>query len=45
MFMPDDTLAELVQNSDSLQDILSPEKYKRYGNDLERILQFDGQSV
>ncbi len=45
MFMPDDTLAELVQNSDSLQDILSPEKYKRYGSDLERILQFDGQSV
>ena len=45
MFMPDDTLAELVQNRDSLQDILSPEKYKRYGSDLERILQFDGQSV
>jgi len=32
-----------VQNRDSLQDILSPEKYKRYGSDLERILQFDGQ--
>lgn len=45
MFMPDDTLAELVQNRDSLQDILSPEKYKRYGNDLERILQFGVHSV
>jgi len=38
MFLPDDTLAELVQNADNLQDILSPEKYRRYGNDLERIL-------
>ena len=45
MFMPDETLAELVQNKDSLQDILSPEKYKRYGNDLERILQFGVHSV
>jgi len=38
MFLPDDKLAELVQNKDSLQAILSPEKYRRYGNDLERIL-------
>lgn len=38
MFLPDEKLAELVQNKDSLQEILSPEKYKRYGNDLERIL-------
>jgi ribonuclease D len=39
MFLPDDTLSELVQNKDSLQDILSPEKYRRYGSDLERILE------
>jgi ribonuclease D len=39
MFLPDEKLAELAQNRDSLRDILSPEKYKRYGNDLERILQ------
>jgi ribonuclease D len=38
MFLPDDTLAELVQNKDNLQEILSPEKYRRYGNDIERIL-------
>jgi len=38
MFLPDDTLAELVQNRDSLHDILSPERYRRYGSDLERIL-------
>lgn len=38
MFLPDDKLAELVQNKDSLQEILSPEKYRRYGSDLERIL-------
>lgn len=38
MFLPDDTLAELVQNKGSLQDILSPEKYRRYGSDLERII-------
>ncbi|PKN18554.1 MAG: hypothetical protein CVU71_13825 [Deltaproteobacteria bacterium HGW-Deltaproteobacteria-6] len=42
MFLPDDTLAELVQNKDHLQEILSPEKYRRYGSDLERILQLDG---
>ncbi len=40
MFLPDEKLAELVQNKDSLQEILSPEKYRRYGTDLERILQF-----
>lgn len=39
MFLPDDTLAELVQNKENLQEILSPEKYRRYGSDLERILQ------
>jgi ribonuclease D len=42
MFLPDETLAELVQNKDNLQEILSPEKYRRYGSDLERILQFNG---
>jgi ribonuclease D len=42
MFLSDDALAEMVQNRNHLQEILSPEKYKRYGNDLERIL--DGNS-
>ncbi len=38
MFLPDDTLAEMVQKKDCLQDILPPEKYRRYGSDLEKIL-------
>ncbi len=38
MFLPDDILAELVQKRECLQDILSPEKYKRYGSAIERIL-------
>ena len=38
MFLPDEKLAELAQNKESLQDILSPEKYRRYGSDLERLL-------
>ncbi len=38
MFLPDDALAELVRNKDNLQDILSPEKYKRYGSAIEQIL-------
>lgn len=37
MFLSDDTLAEMVQNRDNLQEILTPEKYRRYGSDLERI--------
>ncbi len=41
MFLPDDALAEMVQNRDNLQEILSPEKYKRYGSDLERLLDGD----
>ncbi len=41
MFLPDDTLAELVQKKDSLRDILPPEKYRRYGSDLEKILDED----
>ncbi|MEE9913185.1 MAG: ribonuclease D [Deltaproteobacteria bacterium] len=43
MFLPDDTLAEMVQNKSCLHDILSPEKYKRYGSDLERILDENGR--
>lgn len=38
MFLPDDTLAEMAQRKESLQDLLSPEKYRRYGNDLERLI-------
>ncbi|PKN10894.1 MAG: hypothetical protein CVU70_01675 [Deltaproteobacteria bacterium HGW-Deltaproteobacteria-5] len=38
MFLPDEKLAEMVLNRDHLQEILSPEKYRRYGSDLERIL-------
>jgi len=38
MFLPDEKLAELAQNKESLHDILSPEKYRRYGSALERIL-------
>ncbi|MBP7763798.1 MAG: ribonuclease D [Deltaproteobacteria bacterium] len=39
MFLPDDTLAELVWKNSGPQDILPPEKYKRYGNDILRILE------
>lgn len=39
MFLPDEKLAEMVLNRDHLQEILSPEKYRRYGSDLERILE------
>lgn len=41
MFLPDEKLAELVQKKDSLQDILSPEKYRRYRNEIEKILQLE----
>ena len=41
MFLPDEKLAELVQKKDSLQDILSPEKYKRYKGEIEKILQLE----
>jgi ribonuclease D len=41
MFLPDEKLAELVQKKDSLQDILSPEKYRRYKSEIEKILQLE----
>jgi ribonuclease D len=41
MFLPDEKLAELVQKKDSLQDILSPEKYRRYRSEIEKILQLE----
>ena len=41
MFLPDEKLAELVQKKDSFQDILSPEKYKRYKGEIEKILQLE----
>lgn len=41
MFLPDEKLAELVQKKDSLQEILSPEKYKRYKGEIEKILQLE----
>lgn len=39
MFLPDEALAELAQKSDNLRNILSPDKYRRYGSDLERIIE------
>ena len=39
MFLPDDKLTEMVLNKDALQDILPPEKYRRYRSDLEKILE------
>ncbi len=41
MFLPDEKLAELVQKKDNLQDILSPEKYRRYRSEIEKILQLE----
>lgn len=38
MFLPDEKLADLAQNKDELHHILSPEKYRRYGSELEKIL-------
>lgn len=39
MFLPDDTLSELAHHTQSLQDILPAEKFKRYGKELQQILQ------
>ncbi len=41
MFLPDEKLAKLVQKKESLQDILSPEKYRRYRSEIEKILQLE----
>ncbi len=38
MFLPDNTLSDLVQSGDCWRDVLSPEKIKLYGEELERIL-------
>lgn len=42
MFLSDDTLAEIVQEKESIEAILPPEKLKRYGRDLETLLRLDG---
>jgi ribonuclease D len=44
MFLPDEKLAELVQKKDRLQDILSPEKYRRYRSEIEKILQLEAEN-
>ena len=38
MFLPDNTLSELVQSGDNWRDVLPPEKVKSYGKELERII-------
>lgn len=38
MLLPDEKLAELAQNSADIRKILTPEKYRRYGKDLEQII-------
>ena len=38
MFLPDKSLLELVQNTDNLQEYLSPEKIKLYGPEIEQII-------
>jgi len=45
MFLSDEKLAEIAQNIDNIKDILSPEKYQRYGNDLKLLLQAGGRPV
>ena len=38
MFLPDEGLFSLVQNVENIKEILSPEKFKLYGAQLERII-------
>lgn len=38
MFLPDDTLSDLVQNRNHVKDILKPEQYRRLGEDIEKIV-------
>ena len=38
MFLPDEVLLSLVYNLENIKEILSPEKFKLYGEQLERII-------
>ena len=38
MFLPDKSLLELAQNTDNLQEYLSPEKIKLYGSEIAQII-------
>ena len=38
MFLPDEVLLSLVYNVENIKEILSPEKFKLYGEQLERII-------
>lgn len=38
MFLPDKTLLDIVQNTESFLDMLPHEKKNKYGNELERII-------
>jgi ribonuclease D len=38
MFLPDKTLLDIVQNTDSFRDMLPHEKKTKYGNELKRII-------
>ena len=38
MFLPDEGLFSLVQNVENIKEILSPEKFKLYGEQLELII-------
>ncbi len=44
MFLSDDKLSDLVHNRENLKEILSPEKYRRYGSDIERLLQLSSNA-
>ncbi|HQL00681.1 MAG TPA: ribonuclease D [Smithellaceae bacterium] len=44
MFLPDDMLSDLVQHTQNLQDILPAEKFKRYGKELQQLLQPPAQN-
>ena len=38
MFLPDNNLLDLAQNTGNIKEILPPEKFKLYGEQLERII-------
>ena len=38
MFLPDNNLLELVQNHGNIEEILTVEKFKLYGEQLEQII-------
>ena len=39
MLLPDEQLAELVQGDGNVEEILPNEKYRRFGKEIEQIIE------